>query len=430
MDYAAALAYLESLGKFGSQLGLERIQKLTELMGNPQQKYRTIHVTGTNGKGSTSTLIAASLQASGIRTGLYTSPHLHSYCERMKLGGKNVSEDDFAAAIFHTAKFVQQMVDLGLEHPTEFEVLTAAAFYLFAEKGVEYAVIEVGLGGLLDSTNVIIPEVSVITNVSLEHMDRCGDTVEAIAAHKAGIIKAGRPVVTAAVSPALEVIAAKAEKLGSALYSLDRDFSVKILDRSQERQKLAVNCWGKKFCLELSLLGHHQAQNGAVAAAALLLLAKQEQRISLESLQAGFAMAKWPGRFEIIPGEPVMIFDGAHNPAGIQVLKNTLAEYFPGRRFVFVLGILRDKNIAEMVADLIEPDDRVVVTEPISERACDAEAVADFITKFTKLHSEQIQVAATIPKALELARNWAEKDRVVCIAGSLYLIGEARQYCQ
>ena len=197
MDYKESLSYLESLNVFGSKLGLSRIERLTELLGHPERRYRTVHVTGTNGKGSVSAMTAAILTESGFRTGLYTSPHLTSYTERFVIDGEQASEEDFAAAISAAKEAAEAMLAEGLEQPTEFEVLTAAAFYYFAEKDVDYAVIEVGLGGLLDSTNVIMPEVAVITNVAMEHADRCGGTLEGVAHHKAGIIKRGVPVVTA-----------------------------------------------------------------------------------------------------------------------------------------------------------------------------------------------------------------------------------------
>ena len=212
MNYSAALAYLESLGTFGIQLGLKRIEALLAELGNPERRFRSIHVTGTNGKGSTTALLAAILHAAGIRTGMYTSPHLVDYPERMTMEGQEISRDEFAAMIGKTRLAAEAIQARGMESPTEFEVLTAAAFLWFAEKQVEMAVVEVGLGGLLDSTNVICPVASVITNVTLEHTDRCGGTVAEIAAHKAGIIKIGAPVFTGATGEALAVIEAAAAR--------------------------------------------------------------------------------------------------------------------------------------------------------------------------------------------------------------------------
>ena len=226
MTYEQALSYLASVAKFGIQPGLHRIEKLLALMGNPERQYRTIHVTGTNGKGSTTAFIAAILNAAGIRTGMFTSPHLVDYTERIVISGNMISEHDFAAAIQYTSQYVEIMTADGYDHPTEFEILTAAAFYHFAVTQVEYAVIEVGMGGLLDSTNVIRPQAAVITNVAVEHTDRCGATVAEIAAHKAGIIKPDMPVITAAKGEALNIIYSQADNLHAPLFSIDRDFFV------------------------------------------------------------------------------------------------------------------------------------------------------------------------------------------------------------
>lgn len=431
MDYAAAMDYLASLGKFGSQLGLARIEKLLELMGNPERKYKTIHVTGTNGKGSTAAMITAVLTAANIPTGLYTSPHLEEYTERMKVNGREISRGDFAAVLEYTAGFVQKMIHSGLEHPTEFEILTAAAFEFFARRHVEYAVIEVGLGGLLDSTNVIIPEVSVITNVSLEHMDRCGDTVEKIAVHKAGIIKAGRPVITAAEGGALQVIEAQAKKLSSPLWRFSRDFSVEVQRKELAGQTLHFTCQrtNTDLTVKLPLLGEHQTLNGAVAIAACLCLASKEKRLQPETICQGISQTRWPGRFEVVPGAPTLIFDGAHNPAGIKVLKQTLDDYFSDQRPVFVLGILRDKAIVTMVKTLLTSSDKVVVTTPLSDRASEAAETARIIQESVCLPDRQIQVIDSIEAAIAAAKKWAGADGVVCISGSLYLIGQARACC-
>ena len=214
MNYEESLAYLDELNVFGMNFGLARIEKLLYLLGEPQKAYKTIHVTGTNGKGSVTAMLASGLQAAGIRTGMYISPHLSSYTERMVIDGRQVSEAQFADALSVVRDICEFMAGEGDEHPTQFEVITAAAFLLFQKEKVEYAVIEVGLGGLLDSTNVIVPEVSVITNVTFEHADKCGGTLEGIAHHKAGIMKPGVPVVTGAEGKALEIIREEARAKG------------------------------------------------------------------------------------------------------------------------------------------------------------------------------------------------------------------------
>lgn len=423
MTYEQALEYLASLGKFGMNLGLARIEKLTALLGHPERRFRTVHVTGTNGKGSTAAMLAAALRRAGIRTGLYTSPHLNEYTERITVDGKEISCGDFAAAVERTAGLVGAMVAEGWDHPTEFEVITAAAFDHFARAEVEYAVIEVGLGGLLDSTNVITPRVAVITNVTLEHTDRCGNTVAEIAQHKAGIIKPGTKVVTAAKGEALAVIEAEAAAKAAPLYVLGRDFSAAAAGVEGYRQQVTFSRPGQKELapFTINLLGRHQAENSAVAVMAALALAETEPRLTLDAVRAGLAEAVWPGRFEVVDGKPPLIIDGAHNPAGARSLRATLDEVFPGREVVFVLGILADKDIDGIVGALVRPADRAVTVRPESERAAAPEQVA------ARVAARSVEAAATIQAGLERARRLAGPDGVVCVAGSLYLTGAARK---
>ncbi|MBQ1249865.1 MAG: bifunctional folylpolyglutamate synthase/dihydrofolate synthase, partial [Selenomonadales bacterium] len=223
--YSEAICYLESLNRFGIRLGLVRIEELLRRMGDPQNEYPAIHVTGTNGKGSTTAMLSSILTASGKKTGMYTSPHLSSYTERMRIGGEPIDEAKFAEAIFVVKEFAEQMEADGAEYPTQFEVLTAAAFWLFAKEGVDYAVIEVGLGGLLDSTNVIVPELSVITSIAVDHAEKCGDSLSGIAEHKAGIIKEGVPVFVYADGQPLDIVEKTAQAKNAPVYLGRRDFS-------------------------------------------------------------------------------------------------------------------------------------------------------------------------------------------------------------
>ncbi|QJW48982.1 bifunctional folylpolyglutamate synthase/dihydrofolate synthase [bacterium BFN5] len=342
MNYKEALEYLDSLNKFGIRLGLARIQRLLELMGNPERSYKTIHVTGTNGKGSTTAMLASILHHAGIRAGMYISPHLMDYTERITVAETAITQAAFADAVHTTKKFVDQLLDEGGESPTQFEVLTAAAFHYFAAAGVEYAVIEVGLGGLLDSTNVIIPEIAVITNVALEHAERCGGTLTAVAEHKAGIIKRAVPVVTAASEEVLPIIQAKAELEHAPLYVLGRDFECRSDGMKEYQQLIAFKTenYGQLGPLYLNLLGQHQVENSAVVIMATLLLAQKDERITGQAIEKGLSQVLWPGRFEIVEGQPLTIIDGAHNPAGAKVLRNNLDVIFPDRPIVFLLGIL------------------------------------------------------------------------------------------
>ncbi len=422
MTYEQALDYLAALGKFGMNFGLGRIEKLLALLGNPERRYKTVHVTGTNGKGSTTAMLAAVLKAAGIRAGMYTSPHLTDYTERFVVDGEPISRAALGAAISHTRGFVDAMVAEGWEHPTEFEVLTAAAFHHFAAAGVEYAVIEVGLGGLLDSTNVITPAVSVITNVALEHTDRCGGTLAEIAAHKAGIIKPGVPCVTAVRGEALDVVRREADAKGAPLAVLGRDFYGEAagMDGTRQLVSFVSSRHGDLGRFAVTLLGRHQAENAAVAIMAALVLADGDKRLSPAAVRDGLAAVRWPGRFEIVPGSPTVIIDGAHNPAGAAVLRAALDEVFPGRPVVFALGILADKDIAGVTAALVRPADSVVAVRPLSDRAAEPSAV------LAGLAAERSAAASTVAEGVALAREMAGPDGLVCVAGSLYLVGPAR----
>lgn len=423
MTYEQAISYLASAAKFGIQPGLQRIEKLLALMGNPERQYRTIHVTGTNGKGSTTAFIAAILNAASIRTGMFTSPHLVDYTERIVINGNMISEHDFAAAIQYTSKVVEMMTADGDDHPTEFEILTAAAFYHFAAAEVEYAVIEVGMGGLLDSTNVIRPQAAVITNVAVEHTDRCGTSVAEIAAHKAGIIKPDVPVITAAKGEALNIIYSQAEILHAPLFTIDRDFFVQWKGEQDWQQQLTVrtNKYGNITNLRTKLLGDHQAENCACAVMTAQVLAAQESRITPEAIRSGVAAAVWPGRFEVLQAQPTVIVDGAHNPAGAEALRLALNRYFGDQSITFVFGVLADKDIAGIITGLFRPQDQVITVAPLSDRAADAHMLS------RQIPAKRAEGADTLDEAIVKAQQWAGETGVVCICGSLYLIGSARK---
>lgn len=424
MGYPGALAYLESLGTFGIQLGLKRIEALLAQLDHPERKFRSVHVAGTNGKGSTTAYLASIMTEAGIRTGMYISPHLHDYPERMKINGEEITPQQFADTIDAVRQAAELIQASGMESPTEFEVLTAAAFLWFAEQQAEIVVVEVGLGGLLDSTNVIAPMISLITNVTLDHMDRCGNTVEAIAEHKAGIIKQGIPVITGATGGALTVIEQTAKIKGSACYILGHDFFVDDFGYESGRQHFSLRIHSDKPEVYRSrILGRHQADNAALAIRACQLLAQKEPRLTQRAIAEGIGKAFWPARFEIIEGTPPVILDGAHNPDGIRVLRQTLNDLYPDRPMVFLFGVLADKDYIQMMRLLFQPIDSVVVVRPNSERAAQASRIAEEITEYVSA----VQVADSIVAGLRQARLWAGPDGIVCVAGSLYMIGEARQ---
>lgn len=426
MTYEEAIYYLEHAGVFGIQMGLGRIQELLLRLGNPQRTYKTIHITGTNGKGSVTAMIASALCEGGIRTGRYTSPHLEDYTERIRVGNEDISREDFAQAVEAVSLAVEAMAAEGMERPTEFEMITAAAFWHFARVGVEYAVIEVGLGGLLDSTNVIIPEVSVITNVAMDHMAYCGNTIEEIAAMKAGIIKEGVPVVTTATAPALQVIARTAYEKHSKLYALDHSFDVIGTAGPQDAeagQMVTVReKYGFAITATIPLLGKHQRINCAAATMALLLIARHEKRLTRTAIEQGLHHVQWPGRFQTFKAGAVDgVIDGAHNPAGIDTFCKTYSDVFGHRKRVFLFAVLADKDYTHMVQELFHEDDYVICAPAPSPRTADPEKMAAILPC-------RAEAVASLSEGLERAIAAVQHDEVLCIVGSLYIQGEVRSY--
>jgi dihydrofolate synthase/folylpolyglutamate synthase len=426
MTYTEAVQYLETASSFGIQLGLGRIEALLARLGNPERQYKTIHVTGTNGKGSVTAMIAAGLTAGGIKTGRYTSPHLEEYTERIAIDGRDISQADFAAATAVVAEAVEAVVAEGTERPTEFEMLTAAAFWYFAQQQVEYAVIEVGLGGLLDSTNVIVPQVSVITNVAMDHMKYCGNTIEEIAAVKAGIIKEGVPVVTTADEPALSVIARTAYQKHSHLYALDHSFEV-VGNAGPEDPATGQMVTVRENCryaitTTIPLLGKHQRTNAGAAIMALMVIARHEKRLTRTAIEQGTANVKWPGRFQVIQaGGMDIVIDGAHNPAGIDTFCKTYEDVFADRKRVFLFSVLADKDYTHMVQELFHDDDYVVCAPAPTPRTSDPKKMA------AMLPCKAI-AADSIAAGLDQAIAAVTAGQVLCIVGSLYIQGEVRDY--
>ena len=398
MNFDQAIDYLESLNVFGIKPGLERITDLLSRLGNPQSKYKTVHVTGTNGKGSVCAMLNEMLSTAGFKTGMFTSPHLTSYCERLRLNGREIDEESFAALVERIAHEIDEMIGEGGEHPTQFEALTAMAFECFAREHVDYAVIEVGLGGTLDSTNVITPSVSVITNVGMDHADKCGGTLEGIAEHKAGIIKRGIPIVTAARGEPLKIIKAVASKLNAPLHVVDTD-----------------------QVLSLSLEGEYQRENAAVAIAAAECL--NEPRLTTSIIENALKHVKWAGRFELfnVNGRTVVI-DGAHNPDGVAALRRSLDNKFGDRPRRFLFGVLGDKDFRSMLEILFDTSDEVIITRPQSSRAADPKLISELLN-LRRIRAEAIE---DVNAAFNIWINGGTEQTVLIAAGSLYMIGAVR----
>ena len=419
MDYRESIAYLDSLGKFGIRLGMERIEGLLQELGHPEKQIKTVHVTGTNGKGSVTSMITDILLAAGLHAGKFTSPHLVKYNERITMDDVDISDEEFASMLTRVRQASDSVIHKGVcEQPTQFEILTAAAFLWFAEKQVDYAIIEVGMGGLWDSTNVIVPVVSVITNVTLEHMERLGDTLEKIAMQKAGIIKDKVPVVTAASEEALGPIRAFAMFKQAPLYVYGRAFQGKEVTSSMGGQKFTLSA-GDNYSSDYEILlpGEHQIINASLAIVAAKLVSKQDKRITEIALHIGAAHTKWPGRLERIGTGPDVILDGAHNPDGALVLRKALDKFYPEKQIYFVFGMMADKEMQKVIRTLIRPLDMVyTVRADDGPRAAEAERLAQLVGKNAAARSD-------VGSAYAEAVAAAGPSGVVCVCGSLYLVG-------
>lgn len=430
-SYQAALKFLAERTKFGINLGLRRIERLLELLDNPERGAgapRFIHVGGTNGKGSVSAMLAAMLQSGGWRTGLFTSPHLHTYRERFRLNGELISEAELVQELADIQPLLTALEEAGEEAPTEFEVGTALALHWFRRRRADWAVMEVGLGGAIDSTNVIMPELAVITNVAMDHMDYLGNTLTEIAQVKAGIIKPGVPALTAAQDEeVLAVLRRRAEAQGSRLWQLGRDFDYEAEQTSACGQRFSYCDWhsGERWPgLTINLLGEHQLANAALAVAAARQLGLKE-----EAVRRGLAAACWPGRLEIISRQPLIVLDGAHNVAGMQALNAALRQYWPGRKIVAVLGMLADKERAAAMRLLLPLVSQAVITRAPSPRAGDWQSLATICQACgvpCRLEEQVAQAVATGQFLAAAAQSEQAAEPLLLITGSLYMLAEAR----
>ena len=402
----------------GLKNGLENTRALLAALGHPEERFRSVHIAGTNGKGSTAALVERALRQAGYRTGLYTSPYLCRYQERIRVNGVPIDDGALVRITGRLAEIAGELTGRGI-YPTTFELGTALCFEYFREAGVEAAVIEVGLGGRFDSTNVITPEVSLLAAIGLDHMKTLGDTLSQIAGEKAGIIKPGVPAAAQAQGDeVLDVFRAACRERGSALYV------------APEPEVLEITARGSRFALELPFLGRgeyeirlpgrHQLKNASLALYGLdLLHARGFDRLTADNLRAGLAAARWPGRLEWLDG---ILLDGAHNPQGAQSLRDYLDEHFPDAPVTLLTGMMADKQIRECAAILAPCAQRVVATQVAYERAAPATAVGEIFAGF----GVKTEVEPDLARALELARAHTEPDGVTVCAGSLYLVGDVR----
>ena len=430
MDYRQALNYIENTGKFGSRLGLENVSRLLDILGNPHRDLRIIHVAGTNGKGSTCSFINSMLIYQGYNVGLYTSPYLEEFNERIKINNVNISDEDLAQSVSRVSDAIGQMIEEGCDHPTEFEIITACAFLYFRDRDVDFAVIEVGLGGRLDATNVCIPLVSAITSISMDHTEYLGDTLARIAFEKGGIIKNKRPVVLYQQSDEVEsVISSICSERYSELFITEND-KIEYISEGMSSQSVNLEVMGHFYSgIEISLPGRHQARNLAVALSVLRLLeiSSDISQVDTEALYRSIRETRWPGRMEVIKTEPLTIIDGAHNPDGAAILSESVDRYLVGKKINLVFGMLRDKDILSVAKLLAVRADRIIITEPESPRAASSAEVHGIILE--ALRGEDVPDITEIPDIEEAVRHgqsMAGDGEAVIYAGSLYMIGRVR----
>jgi dihydrofolate synthase/folylpolyglutamate synthase len=441
-SYQTAVARMYALGHELAQtlphkFDLAHMRVLLAALNNPERRFSAVLIAGTNGKGSTAATLASILNAAGSRTGLYTSPHLIRINERIRINGKEIADDDFALLHELVDRTAERLVEDGELpwHPSFFEMLTAIAFEYFAQNKVDIAVLEVGMGGRLDATNVVEPRVSVITDISLDHQKFLGNTVTEIAREKAGIIRRNGIVVTLPQQPQANDV------IGKTILELDAHAvsavpyvppvspaSTEYLVLSTGKNSVPISRYplqvmGKEMVVETPLIGRHQLRNVALAIAAAEELSKQGFAITPEAIERGIRETRWPGRFQVVPsqgGSPEYVFDVAHNPAGAWALRSTLSACYEGRPLTFIFGAMRDKAIGEMAEILFPLADRVIASRAANPRS----ATVDEIRQAAARISTDIQSAEDVAAALDQVRELVP-PHVVVITGSIYIVGEA-----
>lgn len=430
VDYSLTRGFRNQPGLFD----LDRMRQFMAYLGDPQNTYPILHVAGTKGKGSVCALCASALQAGGYKVGLYTSPHLHDYAERIQINQQPIPHADLVALVDEIRPYLDRGTKL-----TTFEITTALAFLYFARQGATAVVAEVGLGGRLDATNIVSPLVSVITSLSMDHMQVLGNTLAEIAAEKAGIIKPGVPVVLAPqLEEARQVVERIAGQRGSPLVEVGRDFHFLPLEHNLDGQTLAV--WSAEqqsqfdafrqgdpgwepLRLAIPLLGAHQVENAAVAYAALQIADRRGLALSAEAIQQGFARAGWSGRFEILQPQPPVVIDSAHNRDSAVKLRQALDDYFPARRLILVFGASEDKDIAGMFAELLPLASHVIFTRSFHPRAADPQLLVEQAARYNR----PLTIVPAIEDALVEGLRLLDQDSLLLVTGSIFIAAGARE---
>ncbi len=447
------VAYINEPRWLTSRLGLERITELLHRLGDPQDRLRIIHVAGTNGKGSVSAFLASTLQAAGYVTGFFSSPYIVEFSDRIRVNGVNIPGNDLTDVTL----LVKQAADAMEDHPTEFELMTAVAFLHFERSACEVAVVEVGMGGRLDSTNVIAsPELCIITAIGFDHTDMLGTTLAEIAHEKAGIVKAGASVISWPQEPeAMEAIRQRVQECGARLCVPDFDRLAKgpVIYDEQCRTFIRTFDYRAYRALKIRLIGGYQPYNAALALEAVDRLRENGWDIDEEAVRRGFAATAWPSRFEVVGNDPFLVIDGAHNPQGAQALVDSLDEVFPGRDVVFIAGVLADKNYEAMLESVLPRGCALITVTPPSPRALSAHDLAAAASPYIRGRENAAEddrendaagvvreggasgrlayrmmpiPAGSMEEALETAYSLARSDDVICVWGSLYLVSDIK----
>jgi dihydrofolate synthase/folylpolyglutamate synthase len=437
MNFEESVRYLLSLGRELAaptqatvvKFNLENISILANSLVHPERQYPSVHIAGTNGKGSTAAFLESILRHAGYRTGLYTSPHLERINERVRVNGDEISDAAFASAFSRILSNIEQLLANGAlhAHPTFFECVTAIAFAHFADAGVQFAIFETGLGGRLDSTNILVPQVSIITRVEFDHENFLGHSLREIASEKAGIIKAGVPVVIAEQKPeAREILLAKASEMNAQPTETMRVFKVESQTIVEGRARALVNdlTSGAQFEIAPQLAGRFQLQNAMNAAAAATVLQSKGFHIGSADIEKGIATAVWPGRIEKVHSRPDIYLDGAHNPSAARELTAFIDENLRGRQLILIFGALRDKAVDEIAGILFPRAAEVIFTEPRTSRSISASQLA----RIAGHHAAKFKIIPDAEKALDAALELAAPADTICITGSLYLVGQLRHH--
>lgn len=420
MNYEDALAWVDGFHQFGIRLGLDRIEKVLQALDNPHEHIDFVHVAGTNGKGSVCRFISSILTIEGYKTGLYLSPHLIDFRERIQLNDSYISKQRFVDIVSKVQPMIDQLANDGVQL-TYFEVCTIIAFVFFADEQVDYAVVEVGLGGRFDATNVIAPLVSIITNVSLDHQQQLGETIEKIAFEKSGIIKPSIPVVTGASEIALSIIKETCERLDCTVSVVSNE-SFEIVDASSINQTILVHGSFNDYTVSTHMIGSYQPVNVAISILAIERLQQQGVFVTKESIIKGIQEMKHPGRMQVLQDHPFFVVDGAHNPDAIKQVAHSIKNLFTFKRLILIFGVMKDKAISEMLQEILPFADMVIVTMPNQKRSASNDEIISLISEIDK--NKKIVVTKTVKEAYQNAFELANEKDLILGTGSLFTVGE------